>query len=214
MNERRDDRIDALVREAAARRENDAEDRVQAQRDRHAVLERLDAGKAPRDASTAGPRHLRSPWWRTTAPFAVAAGLAGLFLLSDRVRTPTAPEPRPGVGAEKTGRGVESSDAPLDVAARSEDTARRSPPPRTLEVSAPPAARVAEEREATSGTTLADTVGAEVDTILARLGPVETPVDLAPAVRDSLVERLRELRPRVTDDERARRTDAWVAPRE
>jgi len=237
VNEARDQRIDALVRAADERaRSETSEDRLAAERDKQNVMMRIGAER-PADGSAHEPHRMRTPWWRVAAPIAVAASLVGLFVLRDQLQPGellteeiTAPTTL-DLPAEDRAREVATS-SPTDEASdaaetRDRDTteeenllARRTVPPVG-------AARIVEpERDATSmkvsrvepetarGMTLTRTADLEVAEILDRLGPADAPRILEPAVRDSLVEVLRTLRPGLTDSARAERVDAWIAPRD
>ena len=189
-------RVDALVRAAAERADTQRsdQDRVVAERDRLAVMDRIATratDHAPRRAAVR--RDPRLPWWRIAAPIAVAAGLAGLFLLReveppslDEAVSPTAPVPSAIQVAE-----------PKSLAAPEGDHLARE-----VEEAPPMAARV----------TLVDPVAFRSEAALRRLGTPDEPHELAPATRDSLIEALRELRPDIEDPELARRVDAWIAP--
>lgn len=206
------ERVDALVRAAAERTDarGTSDDRLRAERDRRAVLDRI----ASHPSRTTGPRRSaprrepRLPWWRVAAPIAVAAGLAGLFFLReieppslDEAISPTAPVPSASPEAAAPADDADAPSAlmvaePKSVAAGEAETLARRLDER------PPAARV----------TLVDPVVFRSEEALRRLGPADEPHDLATATRDSLIEVLRELRPRIEDPELARRVDAWVAP--
>lgn len=205
-----DDRIDDLVRDAERRAWDDAladasadasADEVTAARDREAVLARIRSAPAAR----------RMPWWRTAAPIAVAASLVGMFILRDQLM----PVDDAALEAEQTLDLLEESrQRKSSATARETPDAADSPPP-TPVAALGRASSAAERTDADeSRLTLVDDVAFRVDAALALLGPVEEPEALQSAVRDSLIEVLRELRPRVQDTTRARRIDAWIAPRE
>ena len=215
MNDRHDERIDELVRAADRRAvERTEPDDVTAARDREAVLERIARPGKPEDRPM--------PWWRVVAPVAIAAGLAGLFLMRDATTPgPTAPS-EPVARSEE----VTAKEASPDPARRSETAellrervAGRPVPAPTVpaegSADAPSTAalRVADGPES-ARVTVVDPAARETATILEMLGPADAPLPLATTVRDSLLERLRTLRPRLSDPERIRAIDAWIAPRE
>ncbi|HKK69957.1 MAG TPA: hypothetical protein VKA86_01985 [Candidatus Krumholzibacteria bacterium] len=78
---------------------------------------------------------------------------------------------------------------------------------------APEVRRMAPPRSVDEATSI-DPVTREVESLLERLGTPSRPSSVTGAVRDSLVERLRTLRPRLDDPRLVRRVDAWIAPTE
>ena len=79
-------------------------------------------------------------------------------------------------------------------------------------VGAPEARRMAAPSAEVDESTSADPLVREVESLLARLGTPSEPASMSTTLRDSLVDRLRTLRPRLDDPRLARRVDAWIAP--
>lgn len=228
MNERPEDRIDDLVRDAERRAWDETpRDDDTAARDRAAVLARISRGR--RSTHRARPDERARPWWRVVAPVAVAAGLVGLFVLRDQVEvhTPTsvalrqpADEAAPVADDAREVAAARGTPAEEGAAALTEGRATAMKRAQDGPLPAPSVpvesmtARARGDADGDTRLTLVDTVSRRVETILETLGPVEEPAPLVPAVRDSLVALLRELRPRLTDDALARRVDLRIAPEE